>query len=71
MTKEEKLTVLNALISSAEEAKKHTVDSITALTKEIAFQQRLIERSRAFLDFSNNQLSGLVSDIDAVNQGKL
>lgn len=71
MTKEEKLLVLNTLatdINSAKEAAERTVASVS---KEIAFQQRLIEHANDTVSFTSAQLNSIQSDISAVNAGKL
>ena len=71
MTKEEKLLILNTLVTSGKEAKDEAEKTVAEVSQEIAFQQRLIEHANATVDFAANQLSSLQADIAAVNAGKL
>lgn len=71
MTKEEKLSILNTLATDIGRAKDEAEKTVAAVSKEIAFQQRLIEHASDTVSFTSAQLNSIQSDIEAVNAGKL
>ena len=71
MTQQEKLKVLKELRNQADAARADADRNLADLTKQIAFQQTLINYAIAVKAFSVSMIKSLDNDIAAVTEGKL